>query len=435
MEYGLIGEKLGHSYSKDIHNLIGEYKYELKEIPIDEIDSFMKSRNFKAINVTIPYKQTVIPYLDVIDDAAKSIGAVNTIVNKNGKLYGYNTDFYGMKSLIEKTGLCINDKNILILGTGGTSKTAASLVKSYGAASVKKVSRKPSSEDAISYEEALLKTETQIIINTTPCGMFPNPNATPISLENFPNLEGVIDSIYNPNCTDFVLDAKKRGKKAEGGLYMLVMQAIKAAELFFDKPIDSEKANEIFNIILSRKENIVLIGMPSCGKTTIGKFISQLLKRPFIDLDSMIVNREKREITEIFATDGEDYFRTIESRAIQEISEKTGCVISTGGGAVLNPMNVNNLRRNGKIFFIDRPLEQLLITIDRPIANSPDKLRKIYEIRYPIYKYSADFIVDNLESTSGAGFNNIALKIIKLAGVQNDIDEGNPLFSQLQMEK
>ena len=317
MKYGLIGEHLGHSFSKDIHNMIGDYDYQLKEIAPQDLDAFMKARDFLGINVTIPYKQDVIPYLDEVDQAAQMIGAVNTIVNKNGKLYGYNTDFYGMKSLLEKMGLSVKGKKVLILGTGGTSKTAKALVQSLGCKSVAKVSRHPESETSegtdpssssscqvITYEEAIKETDTNIIINTTPCGMFPKTDAQPIALDSFSNLEGVLDAIYNPNSSNLILDAKKKGLKAEGGLYMLVGQAIKAAEFFFEKPIPADKADKIFNTILGRKENIVLIGMPASGKSTVGKQISRLLNRELIDSDAEIVKKEGREISEIFAKEG-----------------------------------------------------------------------------------------------------------------------------------
>ncbi len=417
MEYGLIGEKLGHSFSKEIHNLIGNYKYELVEIPREQLDSFMKKRDFKAINVTIPYKQDVIPYLDYIDEEAKQIGAVNTIVNKNGKLSGYNTDFYGMKALLEKVGLDANNKNVLILGTGGTSKTATALVKKLGAKTVCKVSRhsgqKEDGIDVISYEEAVNKTETNIIINTTPCGMFPKTEGTPISLQTFTNLEGVIDAIFNPNCTNFVLEAKNLNLKAEGGLFMLVMQAIKAAEFFFEKPIEKERAQEIFDVILSRKENIVLTGMPACGKTTVGKIIAKYTGKELIDCDAEIVKKEDRQISEIFAENGEEYFRNIESQVIQEVSLKTGCIISTGGGAILRPENVKNLKKNGKIYFINRPLQKLLPTNDRPTANSVQKIKQLFEVRFPIYKETADKIIDATENQE-----TVAKKIMQYAGIK-----------------
>lgn len=411
MKYGLIGEKLGHSFSKDIHNMIADYEYELKELAPDQVDSFMKEKNFLGINVTIPYKQTVIPYLDEIDDKAKEIGAVNTIVNRDGKLYGYNTDFYGMKALLEKIQLDVSGKDVLILGTGGTSKTAKSLMKSLSAKSVCRVSRHPEefsdSEECISYEEALAKKDTQIIINTTPQGMFPNVDARPLSIETFPKLEGLIDAIYNPDSTKLVLDAKKKNLKASGGLYMLVMQAVKAYEFFFDTKLEQRKADDIFETILSRKRNIVLVGMPSSGKSTVGKIISDILSRNFIDSDEEIVKETNRKIPEIFSSEGEAYFRKIESEVIAKIAVKNSSVISTGGGAILNPDNIQNLTMNGRIYFINRPLEKLVPTSDRPTAFSMQKLKELYERRFPIYSEICDVCVDGDDSPE-----SIALKII-----------------------
>lgn len=434
MEYGLIGEKLGHSFSKDIHNLIGNYDYELKEISRENLDSFMKNKDFKAINVTIPYKQSVIPYLDEIDETAKQIGAVNTIVNKNGKLRGYNTDFYGMEALFKKINLEISNKNVLILGTGGTSKTAAAVAKNLGAKTIYKASRNAKTEKdedeipVISYEDALEKKETNIVINTTPCGMFPKTDGAPISLENFDNLEGVVDAIFNPNCTNLILEAKNRNLKAEGGLFMLVMQAIKAAEYFFEKPIENSRAKEIFNAILEKKENVVLIGMPSCGKSTVGKLISKYTGKELIDCDAEIEKLENRAISDIFAENGEEYFRNVESQIIKEIALKTGCVISTGGGAILKSENIKNLRKNGKIYFLDRPLQKLFPTSDRPTANNEEKIRELFNARYPIYKKVADKIIDANQSAE-----KVAKEIIKNAGArlenfENDVAQDVAIF-------
>ena len=267
----------------------------------------------------------------------------------------------------------------------------------------------------ISYDEALSKIETNIIVNTTPCGMFPKGDEKPVSLENFVNLEGVVDAIYNPNSTELILEAKNRGLKAEGGLFMLVMQAVKAAEFFFGKTVDNQKALEIFSTILGRKENIVLVGMPSCGKTTVGKLIAKMTQREFIDCDVEIVKKETRQISDIFAQDGEGYFRNLETQVIKEISQKTGCVISTGGGAVLRKENIHSLKKNGRIYFINRPLKKLLPTSDRPTANSADKIKKLFEVRYPLYKGCADEIIDANDYP-----DNIAKNIIKIAGLEND---------------
>ncbi len=384
MKYGLIGEKLGHSFSKTVHSKIADYDYELLEIAKTDLDAFMQKRDFCGINVTIPYKQAVIPYLDYISDEAQKIGAVNTVVNKNGKLYGYNTDFFGLKSLIEKNGIEIFEKTVLVLGSGGTSKTANAVCKKLGAKQIFTVSR-GGGEGLITYEEAYTKS-AQIIINTTPCGMYPKTDEQPIKLDGFKELEAVIDVIYNPLKTKLIIDAQSRGIKSVGGLYMLYAQALKAAEIFCDNEIKTDAFNEI----LKEKQNLVLIGMPSSGKTTLGKLLSKDFKKEFIDTDLEIVKKAGMEIPEIFEKYGEDYFRNLESEVIKELSLKQSLVIATGGGAVLRRENIEALNQNGKIVFIDRPLEMLITTNDRPLSSSREALEKRYYERYSIYCFASD---------------------------------------------
>ena len=397
MEYGCIGEKLKHSFSKEIHALLTDYNYEIKEIPKDSLREFMLAKNFRAINVTIPYKRDVIPFLDFVSDTAKSINAVNTIVNKNGKLYGYNTDFFGMTELINREGIEIAGKKVLILGSGGTSSTACAVVKALNAKSVYTVSRS-GGDGRITYEQAYKEhSDADVIINTTPVGMYPNPDDMPIDLGKFKMLSGVVDAVYNPLRTKLVLEAKKRGIKATGGLYMLVAQAARAVELFLDKEIDPKKTEEVYRKIKVQKQNIVLIGMPSSGKSTIGEKLAKRIEFDFVDTDVIIVNRAKMPITEIFKSVGEQGFRKLESEVIAEISKNSGVLISTGGGAILNPKNVENLRQNGMIYFIDRPLEWLTATEDRPLSSNKADLEKLYEERYPKYKSAADvsFLADD----------------------------------------
>lgn len=411
MEYGLIGAKLGHSYSKDIHNLIGDYKYELKEITPEDIDSFMKAHDFKGINVTIPYKQTVIPYLDEIDEAAKEIGAVNTIVNKGGKLCGYNTDFIGLKRLIQSQKISMENKTVLILGTGGTSKTARAVAKSLGAREILIVSRK-SGEGVITYEQAASEYKNaQIIINTTPCGMFPNINDFPVDVSAFTELEGVIDVIYNPLRTQLVVRAQERGIKAAGGMYMLVQQAIAAAEYFFDRQIELSKADEIFDSLVADKQNIILVGMPGCGKTTVGKRLAKQLGKDFLDTDELIQQQENMHPSEIITQRGEQAFRDIESQICEKMAVTTNAVISTGGGAILRNENVIHLKNNGIIFFIDRKLENICPTGDRPLSNSREKLQAVYDKRYPIYCSCCDYKIESDED-----INHTINKIKELFG-------------------
>lgn len=394
MEYGLIGEKLGHSYSKVIHEMLKMYSYDLKEIEKDKLSDFIDAKEYKGLNVTIPYKQDVIPHLDYIDDGAKRIGAVNTIVNRDGKLSGYNTDYFGLKRLIEHTGCSLEGKKVLILGSGGTSKTAKCVVEDMGAASIIKVGRQ-AKDGIITYEEAASKhADASIIVNTTPCGMYPNIGVSPIDIGAYSKLEAVIDVIYNPARTKLMLDCEKRGIKNSGGLRMLVFQAIAAAELFMDKKIDDSIAEEIYRNVRAMCENIVLIGMPAVGKTTVGKRLAKELNMTFTDTDDEIVEREGRQISDIFASDGEEYFRKVESEVIRDVSGRKGIVIATGGGAITRPVNVEVLKSFGRMVLLERNLEDLVPTGDRPLANNTEKLKKLYDERMPIYRAAADIIID-----------------------------------------
>ena len=394
MKYGLIGEKLSHSFSKEIHEKIENYEYILKEIPKDELSDFMIKHDFDAINVTIPYKEAVMKYIDSIDDKAKLIGAVNTVVNKGGKLYGYNTDFTGMESLFIKAGINPQGKKVLILGSGGTSKTAKAVMAYMGASVVLCVSRSVK-EGCITYDEMYdCHRDAEIIINTTPCGMFPKCFESPVDISEFNSLEGVIDAIYNPLRSKLVIEAQKRGIKAEGGLYMLASQALFAAEKFTDKTFDKSIVYNAYGDIFKSKENIVLTGMPGCGKSTVSIIISSVTNREYIDTDSMIVEKAGTDINTIFKLRGEEYFRELETECIKEASSKSGCVIATGGGAILKDENMDALRQNGRIYFIDRPLESLIPTDDRPLASDCEMIKKRYEERYSRYISTSDEVVD-----------------------------------------
>ena len=393
MKYGLIGKPLGHSFSREIHALIADYDYRLFEIDEDELPRFFQERDFSGINVTIPYKQAVIPFLDEISDEAKKIGAVNTIVKKEGKLFGFNTDFFGMRALIKSAGLDLENKTVLILGTGGTSKTAVEVSKSLGATEIVKVSRKKSS-DTVTYDEAYEKfSDADVIINTTPVGMFPNADKTPVDVKKFKKLQGVIDAVYNPLRTNFVLDAESIGAKGRGGLYMLVAQAVYASALFLDKTADESVIDKTYARILKEKRNIVLCGMPSSGKTTVGKEIAKVFGKKFIDTDDVVVEKKKESISDIFEKYGEGEFRKEERLAIEELSKENGLVIATGGGAVLDENNVRALRRNGVILFLDRSLENLVATADRPLSSDTEKLKNLFEKRYDVYKSCADAVI------------------------------------------
>ena len=413
MEYGLIGEKLGHSFSKEIHGMIGDYSYELKEIAKPDLTAFMQEKAFKGINVTIPYKQDVIPFLNSIDKAAEEIGAVNTITNKNGKLSGYNTDFIGLQRLILSQKLELKGKKVLILGTGGTSRTATAAANALGAKEILIVSRSVKADDdkkasaskpaVISYEQAAtIHNDCQIIINTTPCGMFPKIDDSPLDLTPFTKLEGLIDVIYNPLRTNLVLQTQEKNVIAAGGLYMLVQQAIAAYEYFSDNQCSLEKAEKIYNTILRQKQNIVLVGMPGCGKSTLGKKLAASLNREFFDTDILIKQKEGMSPAEIIKTKGEPAFRDIEASVCKELSSKQGVIIATGGGAVLRKENVLNLKKNGLVFFIDRSTSFIKPTDDRPLSDSKDKLEQLYKTRYPVYTSAADCHIisdNNIEHT------------------------------------
>lgn len=394
MKYGLIGEHLKHSYSCEIHAQIADYEYELHEIPPSGLGGFLKKREFNAINVTIPYKQDVIPYLDEISDTAKRIGAVNTIVNRNGRLYGDNTDFAGMLALAKHIGVDMKGRKVLILGTGGASKTGHALAEYMGAQSVFYVSRS-GKDGSITYEQAVTEhSDAQIIINATPVGMFPKQDGRPIDISAFPKLEGVIDAIYNPLRTNLILDAQERGIPAEGGLYMLSAQAVHASAVFRDIPLDESLVDKAFKSVKNDKQSIVLIGMPSSGKTTVGRILAEKCGKQLADTDEYIVRKIGMPISDFFAKHGEAEFRKIEKETVAELSATGGRIIATGGGAVLDTENVRALKQNGVLVFLDRRPENLIATDDRPLASRRSALEKLYAERYDIYCAAAELHID-----------------------------------------
>ena len=364
--YGCIGRRLTHSYSKEIHALLAPYSYELYPMEPEEVGDFVKSPSLGGINVTIPYKRDIMQYLDVIDPAALSVGAVNTVVNRFGKLYGYNTDVFGMEMLLKKNKIELKNKKVLIFGTGGTSLTAIA---------------------------------ADVIINTTPVGMFPDTvGESPIDISHFESLSGVADVIYNPLRSALVLDAEKRGIPACGGLYMLVFQAVRAAELFTGAEISEEKGEEVYRQIYGKKCNIVLTGMPACGKSSVGAVIAEKLGREYYDTDEMVEKSEKMKISDIFALHGEKYFRDAETNAIKSLENKTGVVISTGGGSILREENVRALKSNGKTVFLDRDVSELLPTDSRPLASTAEDIKKRYAERIGTYTATADIRVSPCET-------------------------------------
>ena len=412
MKYGLIGEHLTHSYSCEIHAQIADYEYELHELAPSELGGFLTKREFNAINVTIPYKQDVIPYLDGISDTAKRIGAVNTIVNRGGKLYGDNTDFAGMLALAKHIGVDMKGKKVLILGTGGASKTGHAMAEYMGAESVYYVSRS-GKNGSITYEQAVSEhSDAQVIINATPVGMFPKQGGRPIDISAFPKLEGVLDAIYNPLRTNLILDAQERGIPAEGGLYMLSAQAVHAAAVFQDIPLDESLVDKAFKSVKNDKQNIVLIGMPSSGKTTVGRILAEKCGKELADTDEYIVKKIGMPIADFFAKHGEAEFRKIEKETVAGLASTGGKIIATGGGAVLDAENVRALKQNGVLVFLDRRPENLIATDDRPLASRRSALEKLYAERYDIYCAAAEVHID-ANTTPGAEADAILKELTK----------------------
>lgn len=396
MRYGLIGEKLGHSFSKLIHEQLCDYTYDLIPLARDEVDGFLTRREFAAINVTIPYKETVIPYLAFIDPAAQAIGAVNTVVNRGGLLYGYNTDFAGIEYLLDRHGFVLEGKKVLILGSGGTCKTASAVARRRGARELYVVSR-TAGEGCISYEQAMAAhADADVLINTTPMGMYPNLDARPIDLAAFPQLLAVVDVIYNPLRTALLQQADALSIPNCNGLEMLVAQAKYAAERFTGAQLPDECIAQVHAQLCADRKNLALIGMPSCGKSTVGQILAQQMGKKFVDLDERIVQRAGKSIVDIFAEVGEAGFRVQEKEALRQIAGQTGLVIATGGGVIKDADNVRLLRHNSAICFIDRDLENLIPSDPaRPLSSGYEAVRTMYEQRLPLYRGYADFIVEN----------------------------------------
>ncbi len=392
--YGLIGEKLSHSFSKIIHEKLCDYSYDLLPMNKNELHGFMMKKQFDGINVTIPYKLDVIPYCDEIDDTARRIGSVNTIVNKNGKLIGYNTDFYGFLYTIKVNNINVVDKIVMILGSGGTCKTVNAVAKYLQAKEIIIVSR-TQSEHSITYEQALKRQDVDVIVNASPKGMYPNNDECGLDISNFKSLSAVIDVIYNPLKTRLLQQAQANNIQYVNGLQMLVAQAKYAAEFFTGEKIADIKIKEIYKELMLYLSNIVLVGMPSSGKTTIGQEVSILLNKKFVDTDEIIEKENNMTIPQIFEECGEKEFRQLEQNAISNISKQTNLVIATGGGAILDEKNILNLQQNGVVVFIDRALDDLLIGQNRPLSKSKSDIEKLYKIRHTIYLSCSDITVCN----------------------------------------
>ena len=392
--YGLLGARLGHSFSKVIHERITGDNYDLIPLTEEEFDAFVPAREYAALNVTLPYKQRVIPFLDEVDERAAAIGAVNTVVNREGKLYGYNTDFDGVLGLMRRNGVDPAGKTVLILGTGGTHRTVTAVLRYCKAGEILVASR-TGKNGALTYPQAMARKDVQIIINTTPCGMYPHVEDCPIELAGFPRLEAVLDVVYNPLRTRLVQNARALGITAEGGLYMLVEQAVCACERFYDKPLGSQVTDEIFGWLAGQKTNIVLTGMPGAGKSHIGRLLAEATGRALVDLDEEIVKTAGMPISEIFAKEGEAGFRDRETAELKKAAAQSGQIIATGGGAILRDENIAALKQNGLVFFIDRPLEALQTGHGRPLSADFEAVKKRYGERYDRYLSTADIQIEN----------------------------------------
>ena len=388
MKCGLLGRKLGHSYSPQIHSHLGSYSYDLFEKEPEELEDFLRNGDWTGINVTMPYKKDVNPFLDELSPIAAKLGAVNCIVRRDGRLIGHNTDYFGFCEMVRSSSLEVTGKKVLVLGTGGASKPVIAAMEQLGA---KVVSISRSGEN--NYSNLHLHADAAVIANATPVGMYPNTGVAPVDLDCFPKLEGVLDIIFNPARTQLLLDAEKRGLVAVNGLLMLVAQAKEASEWFQNKPLDDSLIPAIHNALTAQMQNVVLIGMPGCGKSTVGKALAEKLGKTFADADEEIVRLAGKPIPQIFADDGEDVFRDWETKALAELGKRSGLVIATGGGCVTRERNYPLLHQNGAIFWLRRDLSKLP-TDGRPLSQA-NKLADMYEIRRPLYAAFADHEINN----------------------------------------
>ena len=405
MRFGLLGRKLGHSYSPVIFDLMGGYRYDLFEREPEDIEALLRNEDFDGLNVTIPYKKEVLQYLDEVDALAARLGSVNTIVKRNGKLYGHNSDYFGFRSLMEQTSIDVTGKKILVLGSGGASVTVVAVLEDLGAKPVV-ISR--SGEN--NYSNLERHADAAMIVNTTPVGMYPNTGVSPLDVGSFPRLEGVIDVIYNPARTQLLLDAEALGIPAFNGLWMLVGQAKKSAEWFMDKPLDDGLVPQIHRTLRDRMENIALIGMAGCGKSSVGRLLAKEMGRKFVDADTEIELLAGKPIPQIFTEDGEDAFRKLETEVLANLGKQSGLVIATGGGCVTRQRNYPLLRQNSRILWLKREPENLP-TDGRPLSQkTPPAV--LYEQRRPLYEAFSDAAVDN-NGTRGETLTEI-LKILEV---------------------
>ena len=394
MQYGLIGNPLGHSFSPPIHHALADYAYDLFELPEEEIAAFIRRPDIGGLNVTIPYKKTVIPLCDALSPEAERIGSVNTLVyDENRRITGHNTDYAGLCWLLRRAGIDPKGKKAVLIGNGGVCQTVKAVLRDLGARELVILSRSGGA-DTVSYDDTDAYTDGELVVNTSPVGMFPKCPDKPISLASFPRCEGFVDMVYNPLRTGMCLEAEERGIPYCSGLPMLVAQAKVAAELFLGTTIPDEKTEEILRALTRQQENIVLIGMPGSGKSTVGRALAEALNRPFVDLDEEVVRAAGCSIPELFRQGGEPLFRKWERRITVEQGKRNGLVIATGGGVVLDRRNWVPLRQNGHLLFLERPLSKLA-TKGRPLSTDRAALETMYEQRLPLYRAFANTVIDN----------------------------------------
>lgn len=396
MQCGLLGGKLGHSYSPQIHGRLGSYGYSLFEKSAEELADFLQNGNFVGLNVTIPYKKAVIPFCAGLSDRARKLGAVNTIVRRpDGSLIGHNTDYFGFQSMLKRSGLSVKGKKVLVLGSGGASATAVAVLQEAQAIVVV-ISRRGENN----YENLHLHKDAAVIVNTTPVGMYPNVGQSPVDLDAFPQLEGVLDVVYNPARTQLLLDAEKRGIVAKNGLWMLVAQAKESAEWFTGAKISNDVIADIHAQLRRQMENIILVGMPGCGKSTIGQQLAQQMGKTFVDADEEIIKLAGISIPEIFDREGEAGFRAWETKVLENLGKQSGLVIATGGGCVTQERNYPLLHQNGTIIWLKRDVDSLP-TDGRPLSQK-GKLQQMYAVRQPMYRRFADTTIKNSGSIEDA---------------------------------
>lgn len=394
MTYGLIGEKLGHSYSKVIHESLGRYPYQLFSLSKQQFAEFLTARKFDGLNITIPYKKAVIPFCDEISDLAREIGAVNTVYFRDGRLWGTNTDHQGFLYAAQSAGISFENKKVLILGNGGTSLMARKAATDNGARQILITTRRGEA-GCISYQDLTAHRDIEIIVNTTPVGTYPNNGEKLIDLADFPACTGVIDVIYNPFSTALLQQAQELGIPHTNGLPMLVAQATAAAEYFLDQQGFTAQNETILSMLQRQIENIVLIGMPGCGKTTLGSLLAEKLGKQFVDMDLEIEKSAGKSIPQIFSDRGETYFRDLETETARRLGKEKSQVIATGGGVILRPENMKALSQNGRIVFIRRPLEELAME-GRPLSKDRKALAAMYEDRLPLYETYSNLVFDSI---------------------------------------